>query len=41
MIAGILFSVGIGVAIVLVVAICFYLFLGVRYIPHLRVGIIE
>ena len=41
MIAGILFSVGIGAAIVLAVAIGVYLFLGVRYIPHRRVGIIE
>jgi uncharacterized membrane protein YqiK len=41
MIADILFSVGIVVAGILVIAIGVYLFLGVRYIPHRRVGIIE
>jgi len=41
MIAGIWFSLGITAATLLVIAILGYLFLGVRYIPHRRVGIIE
>jgi uncharacterized membrane protein YqiK len=41
MIADILFSVGIAVAGLLAIAVGVYLFLGVRYIPHRRVGIIE
>jgi uncharacterized membrane protein YqiK len=41
MIADILFSVGVTVASLVAVAVAVYLFLGVRYIPHRRVGIIE
>ena len=41
MIADILFSVGVIVASLVAVAVTIYLFLGVRYIPHRRVGIIE
>ncbi|RYD62722.1 MAG: hypothetical protein EOP83_13875, partial [Verrucomicrobiaceae bacterium] len=41
MIADILFSVGVTVASLVAVAVAIYLFLGVRYIPHRRVGIIE
>ena len=41
MIADIWFSVGVTVASLVAVAVAVYLFLGVRYIPHRRVGIIE
>ena len=41
MIADLLFSVGVTVGVIVALAIAVYLFLGVRYIPHRRVGIIE
>jgi uncharacterized membrane protein YqiK len=41
MIADILFSAGVIVASLVALAVAVYLFLGVRYIPHRRVGIIE
>lgn len=41
MIAGILFGLGLTVGIIVLIAAAVYLILGVRYIPHRRVGIIE
>lgn len=41
MIAGILFGLGVTVGIIVLIAAAVYLVLGVRYIPHRRVGIIE
>lgn len=41
MIAGIWFSLGIVASVLIVIAALVYLLLGVRYIPHRRVGIIE
>ena len=41
MIAGILFGLGVTVGIIVLIAAAVYLVLGVRYIPHRRVGVIE
>ncbi|MDB6076857.1 MAG: hypothetical protein JWO82_604, partial [Akkermansiaceae bacterium] len=41
MIAGLWFNIGIAAAVLIGIPLVVYLFLGVRYIPHRRVGIIE